>query len=165
MASAREIGERLASSRVGTWLFLNVFPHIDRPLLRISRGYLSLSVGQPVVLLETVGARSGALRSTPLMCLPCVPTDEDIVLVASNGGSPRSPGWYHNLRKSPEATVTLRGHRRRMRAREAAGAEREELWRRAVEFYSGYAIYQERAGDRLIPLVVLSPTEATGGVD
>ena len=68
MASLREIGERLASSRAGTWLFLNVLPHIDRPLLRLSRGYLSVSLGQPVVLLESLGARTGAVRATPLMC-------------------------------------------------------------------------------------------------
>ena len=156
MASLREIGEQLASSRVGTWLFLNVLPHIDRPLLRLSRGYLSVSLGQPVILLETVGARTGAVRATPLMCLPL---GDELALVASNGGGSRSPGWYFNLRKNPEATVTLRGRRRQMLAREATGAERDELWKRAVTFYSGYRTYQERAGARRIPLLVLSPVE------
>ncbi len=83
-------------------------------------------------------------------------------LVASNGGGSRSPGWYFNLRKNPEATVTLRGRRIRMVAREATGAEREELWKRALSFYSGYRTYQERAGARRIPLLVLSPAELRG---
>ena len=156
MASLREIGVQLVSSRVGTWLFLNVFPHIDRPLLRLSRGYLSISLGQPVILLETVGARTGAARATPLMSLVL---GEEIVLVASNGGGDRSPGWYFNLRKNPEATVTLRGRRRRMLAREATGTEREDLWKQAVAVYSGYRTYQERAGARRIPLLVLSPID------
>lgn len=156
MASLREFGVQLASSRVGTWLFLNVFPHIDRPLLRLSRGHLSLSLGQPVILLETVGARTGVVRATPLMCLL---RGDEIALVASNGGSERSPGWYFNLRKNPEATVTLRGQRRRMLAREAIGAERDALWTEAVAFYSGYQTYQERAGARRIPLLLLRPIE------
>jgi deazaflavin-dependent oxidoreductase (nitroreductase family) len=150
----RRTGERLAASRPGSWLFLNVFPHIDRVLLRLSRGYLSLSVGQPVVLLETRGARSGARRSTPLMCMP---TGEQIILIASNAGGTRHPGWYFNLRKNPEATVTLRGQKRQMVAHDAVGSEREDLWKRAVDFYGGYAIYQQRAGTRQIPVVVLSP--------
>ncbi len=159
MASLRDIGVQLVSSRVGTWLFLNVFPHIDRPLLRLSRGYLSISLGQPVILLETVGARTGAVRATPLMSLL---VGEEIVIVASNGGGERSPGWYFNLRKNPEATVTLRGRRRRMLAREATGTEREDLWKQAVAVYSGYRTYQERAGARRIPLLVLSPAELRG---
>ena len=81
---------------------------------------------------------------------------EEIVIVASNGGGERSPGWYFNLRKNPEATVTLRGRRRRMLAREATGTEREDLWKQAVAVYSGYRTYQERAGARRIPLLVLS---------
>jgi len=61
--------------------------------------------------------------------------------------------------------VTLRGQRRQMLAREATGAERDELWKRAVAFYSGYRTYQERAGARRIPLLVLSPAGSQAGAD
>ncbi|MFQ5946362.1 MAG: nitroreductase family deazaflavin-dependent oxidoreductase [Anaerolineae bacterium] len=144
----------LASSRPGTWLFLHVFPHIDRPLLRLSGGRLSLSLGQPILLLTTRGARTGQPRSSPLMY---VADGERVALIASNGGRPRHPAWYHNLRANPEATLTLRGETRRYRAREAAGAERQRLWAKAVGQYLGYATYQRRAGERPIPVMVLEP--------
>jgi deazaflavin-dependent oxidoreductase (nitroreductase family) len=78
------------------------------------------------------------------------------VLIASKGGHPRHPAWYHNLRAHPEAVVEIRGRRERRVAREAEGAEREELWERAVAFYPGYASYQSRAGARRIPVMVLA---------
>ena len=79
----------------------------------------------------------------------------DLVLKASKGGHRRHPAWYHNLRAHPEASVEIRGRREPVVAREAEGAERAELWARAVEFYPGYAAYQRRAGARRIPGMVL----------
>ncbi len=148
--------KRAVASPPGTWLYLHVFPHIDRPLLRLSRGRLSIAVGQPVLLLETVGARSGLRRETPLVYTA---SGEDVVLVASNGGRPGHPAWYHNLRAHPEAELTLRGRRGRYRAREAEGEERQKLWDRALEVYPGYDTYQRRTGGRRIPVMVLSPVD------
>jgi deazaflavin-dependent oxidoreductase (nitroreductase family) len=142
------------ASRPGTWLYLNVFPHVDRPLLRLSRGRLSVSLGHPVLLLTTIGAKTGQPRSTPLVYAA---DGENVILIASNGGQSWHPAWYYNLRKCPEATLTLRGRTARYRAREATGEEREALWQKALDVYSGYATYQERAGKRLIPILILSP--------
>lgn len=154
----KQRGRKLASSRAGTWLYLHVFPPIDRVLLRVSRGHLSLSLGQPILLLTTRGATTGKRRATPLMYV----TDDDrIIVVGSNGGRPYHPAWYHNLRAHPEADVIAPGRSGRYRARQATGEERERLWQKALDVYPGYAIYQERAGDRQIPVMVLTPIDDT----
>ena len=83
------------------------------------------------------------------------------MLIASKGGHPRHPGWYHNLQEHPQATVEIHGRRRAVTAREAEGEERRELWERATEFYPGYSTYQRRAGSRRIPVIVLSVAESS----
>lgn len=107
----------------------------------------------PMLLLDHVGAKSGTRRTTPLVY---VDDGEDIVIVASKGGHPKHPAWYHNLRAHPETTVQVGSERRAVRARVAGAEERERLWPKAVETYSGYRGYQERTS-REIPLVVLEP--------
>lgn len=144
----------LVSSRAGTWLFLRVAPPVDRLLLRLSSGRASLSLGLPILLLTTQGARTGQPRSSPLLY---VADGERVALIASNGGRPRHPSWYHNLRANPEVTLTLRGETRRYRAREAGRAERQRLWAKAVAQYPGYATYEQRTGGRPIPVIVLEP--------
>ena len=146
--------ERFASTRPGGWFFVNVANRVDPTLLRLSRGRLSIAVGQPVLLLSTRGARSGRTRRTPL--LYCTDA-ERIVLVASKAGSARHPAWYRNLMANQEVEVLARGRSGRYRAREAEGQERERLWAKAVDLYSGYDVYQVRAGARRIPVVVLDP--------
>ncbi len=106
-----------------------------------------------MLLLDHVGARSGARRTSPLLYFR---DGENLVLVASKGGHPRHPAWFHNLRANPDTTVQVGRDRRRVRARVASDAERERLWPRAVESYGGYAGYQART-ERRIPLVVLEP--------
>jgi deazaflavin-dependent oxidoreductase (nitroreductase family) len=76
--------------------------------------------------------------------------------VASKGGYPRHPSWYHNLRAHPETTVQVGSEKRAVRARVATQAERTRLWPSVVELYGGYQTYQERA-EREIPLVILEP--------
>lgn len=107
--------------------------------------------GPPMLLLDHVGARSGRRRTTPLVY---VPDGERWVLVASKGGHPRNPAWFHNLVAHPDVTVQVGSKRVPVRARVADPTERERLWPRAVETYSGYAGYQQRTS-REIPLVVL----------
>src|SRR5437763_10382200 len=107
----------------------------------------------PVLLLDHVGAKSGTRRTTPLVYVDDPP---NIVLVASKGGHPRNPSWYHNLRANPDTTVQVGSSRREVRARVATPEERRRLWPKAVRTYSGYAGYQERT-NREIPLVVLEP--------
>jgi deazaflavin-dependent oxidoreductase (nitroreductase family) len=145
---------RLAALHLGSWLFVHVFSRIDRSLLRLSGGRLSLAIGQPILLLTTSGAKTGHRRSTPLLY---VPDGVDVILIASNGGRPRHPAWYHNLRAHPEATLLLQGKEGRYRAREAHGEERERLWRKAVDAYAGYEAYSRWTGGRKIPVMILTP--------
>jgi deazaflavin-dependent oxidoreductase (nitroreductase family) len=147
--------ETVAATRAGGWFFVHVAHHIDPFLLRASKGRLSLAPGQPIALVTVKGAKSGLPRQTPLLFAS---DGDDIVLLASNAGSTRHPAWYHNLRANPEVDVIAPGGRiGRYVAHEADGAERERLWDIAADLYAGYDAYQDRAGQRRIPVMVLSP--------
>lgn len=76
------------------------------------------------------------------------------MIVASKGGYPKHPAWFHNLKANPDTTVQVGREKRAVRARVATAAERERLWPKLVEMYRDYAAYQRRA-DREIPLVIL----------
>lgn len=110
--------------------------------------------GMPqTLLLDHVGARSGTLRTSPLVYAE---DWRDLVLIASKGGYPQHPAWYHNLRANPETTVQVGRERRAVRARVAGPDERARLWALAVAVYAGYDGYQART-EREIPIVVLEP--------
>jgi deazaflavin-dependent oxidoreductase (nitroreductase family) len=109
-----------------------------------------------MLLLDHVGAKSGTLRTSPLLY---VPDGEDLVMVASKGGFPKNPAWFHNLRANPETYVQVGAERRRVRARVATADERERLWGLAVAVWPGYEDYRRRT-DREIPLIVLEPSGA-----
>jgi deazaflavin-dependent oxidoreductase (nitroreductase family) len=111
----------------------------------------------PMLLLDHVGAKSDVKRTTPLAY---VDDGSDVVIVASKGGNPRHPAWYHNLRAHPDTAVQIGSERRDVHARVATPRERERLWPRAIETYGGYRGYQERA-TREIPLVILEPRSAS----
>ncbi len=145
---------RLFLTRPGRWFGLQVLPRLDRPLLWLSRGRVSMSLGQPILLLITVGAKSGHRRTTPLLYHR---DGDNLVVLASAGGLPRHPAWYHNLRAHPEVDVLVGGGRARCIAREARGEERDRLWHQAVGYYAGYAAYEERFCRRKIPVIVLTP--------
>ena len=105
----------------------------------------------PMLLLDHVGAKSGTKRTSPLVYTE---DGDDIVLVASKGGNPKNPAWYHNLKANPETAIQVGSEKRPVRARVATDEERKRLWPKVVEVYSGYDGYQKRT-DRKIPLVVL----------
>jgi deazaflavin-dependent oxidoreductase (nitroreductase family) len=146
--------QAFAQTPLGGKLFITVFPEIDRRLLPLTRGKMSTGFGQPVVLLHVRGAKSGVERTVPLLATK---HGDEIVLIASKAGAKANPAWFHNVRANPDVEVTLRGDRVPMRATIAAGVERERLWAMANDNYSGYARYQQRAGDRTIPVVALRP--------
>ena len=105
--------------------------------------------GLPVVIFATRGRKSGKIRKTPLMR---VEHDGAYAMVASQGGSPKHPVWYHNLKADPEALTVQDGPEPfDARARELSGEEREEWWERAVTAYPPYAEYQKKT-ERLIPV-------------
>jgi deazaflavin-dependent oxidoreductase (nitroreductase family) len=107
----------------------------------------------PSLLLDHVGAKSGEKRTTPLVY---VEDGANVVIVASKGGYPKNPAWFHNLRANPETTIQVGSERRPVRARVAGAEERARLWPRVLHTYGGYADYQRRT-EREIPLIVLEP--------
>src|SRR3569832_238740 len=129
-----------AGSPVGGWFYRYLTPPIDRILVPLSRGRLSMAIKMPVLILTSIGAKSGQPRTTPLLYLA---NDTSIILAASNGGSPRYPGWYHNLRANPQASVQLNGQLIHCTAREASEAEYDALWNVMVQMYPGFAKYRE----------------------
>lgn len=114
----------------------------------------------PTLLLDHVGRTSGTRFTTPLLFLEDGPR---VVVVGSQGGLPTDPQWFRNLLVTPETTIHLpRRGVRRVRARVADPAERAALWPRLVDLYADFESYQSWT-DRVIPVVVLEPTDETGG--
>jgi deazaflavin-dependent oxidoreductase (nitroreductase family) len=148
---------RFASGGPGSWMFARFAHRIDRPVYRLTRGrhtFANLVSGIPVVMLTTTGARSGQPRTVPVLGLP---TDEGLVVIASNFGQHRHPAWYHNLRANPEGEVVVDGTRRRFRAVVAEGERRERIWETGLKVYPGFSQYEKRASHRDIAVFVLEP--------
>jgi F420H(2)-dependent quinone reductase len=109
--------------------------------------------GGPVLLLTTTGRKSGREHTAPLLYLR---DGEDVVVVASNGGTASHPAWWLNLKANPEATVEVGDRKVGVWAEEAGSEERNRLWPELVEMYGGYEDYRRRT-DREIPVVILHP--------
>ena len=109
--------------------------------------------GIPVVVVTNLGASSGKVRKTPVMR---VEHDGKYAMVASKGGAPEHPLWYHNIRANPRVELQDGPDKRDMSAREVSGAERAEWWDRAVAVFPNYAEYQQKT-TREIPVFVLEP--------
>jgi deazaflavin-dependent oxidoreductase (nitroreductase family) len=109
--------------------------------------------GKPVILLTTIGAKSGKLRKTPLMR---VEHDGEYAIVASLGGAPTNPVWYHNVQKNPRVELQDGPVTTDYEAREVFGDEKAVWWERAVAVWPDYAEYQKKT-DRQIPVFVLTP--------
>jgi deazaflavin-dependent oxidoreductase (nitroreductase family) len=109
--------------------------------------------GMPtMLLLDHVGAKSGRKRTAPLLYFR---DGDNLVIVASKGGYPKHPAWFHNLKANPDTEVQVGREKRNVRARAATAQERARLWPKAVKAYPGYRDYQERSKGREIPLVIL----------
>ena len=107
----------------------------------------------PMLLLDHVGAKSARERTSPLAYAV---DGENLILIASKGGYPKNPAWFHNLRANPDTTVQVGSRRRPVHARVATPQERKRLWPVVVAVYGGYEDYRRRT-DREIPLVILEP--------
>ena len=112
--------------------------------------------GMPVIILTSLGAKSGKVRKSPLMR---VEHDGEYAVVASLGGAPNHPVWYYNLTANPHVELQDGPVRRDYQARELQGAERDTWWDRAVAAYPDYADYQKKT-DRTIPVFVLTAVDA-----
>jgi deazaflavin-dependent oxidoreductase (nitroreductase family) len=110
--------------------------------------------GAPMILVHHRGAKTGTERVTPLVYQP---DGGDYVVFGSKGGAPTHPHWYLNLVANPETTVEVGPDTVAVTARVAEGDERDRLWTRQKELMPGFADYEVSAGDREIPVVVLSP--------
>ncbi|MEV6590204.1 nitroreductase family deazaflavin-dependent oxidoreductase [Streptomyces acidicola] len=118
-----------------------------------TEGATLLDTGMPVVILTTRGAKSGKIRKTPLMR---VEHEGRYAVVASLGGAPKHPVWYHNVVSDPHVELQDGPVRQDMAAREVTGDEKALWWERAVAAYPPYADYQKKT-DRVIPVFVLEP--------
>lgn len=138
----------------GSWAAEHLIARVDPLLLKASGGRVKVAVGFPAVNLTTTGAKSGQPRTATVLYFT---RGSNVILIASKFGATRNPAWYHNLKAHPQATLTVKGHEGTYTAREATGAEREELYALAEKMYGGYANYKTKAGSRTIPVMVLSP--------
>ncbi|TLS41776.1 nitroreductase family deazaflavin-dependent oxidoreductase [Streptomyces montanus] len=118
-----------------------------------TKGTTLMDTGMPVILLTTRGAKSGKVRKTPLMR---VEHEGAYAAVASLGGAPKHPVWYHNVLADPRVELRDGTVRQDMIAREVTGEEKALWWERAVAAYPPYADYQKKT-DREIPVFVLEP--------
>jgi deazaflavin-dependent oxidoreductase (nitroreductase family) len=126
-------------------------------LYRVSGGRLDAMPGVrggKVLLLGHVGAKSGTKRTSPLLYTR---DGNNLLIVASKGGFPKHPAWFHNLVANPDTTIQVGSEHRPVHARVATPEERERLWPMVVKTYHGYADYQARSQGREIPVVVLEP--------
>jgi deazaflavin-dependent oxidoreductase (nitroreductase family) len=124
-------------------------------IYRATRGLIGYRTpGFPdVLLLDHVGAKSGIRRTTPLVFAR---DGANTILIASKGGYPKNPAWYHNLKVNPDTTIQIGSKTIPVRAREAKPEEYDRMWGLAVDVYSGYEAYRRRT-ERKIPLIVLEP--------
>lgn len=136
-----------------SWPVLRRLMGVHTLMYRATNGFVGHHIPglPPMLLLDHRGAKSGVRRTSPLLY---VRDGDDLVIVASKGGYPRHPAWFHNLRANPDTTVQVGSERRSVHARIATAQERARLWPRIVEAYGTYEDYQRRTG-REIPLVIL----------
>jgi F420H(2)-dependent quinone reductase len=145
-----------ARQRPVTWFLIHVGNRIDPVMMKATGGRVRSTLNGPTVLLTHTGAKSGKKRTTPLAYFS---DGDNVVLIASQGGAPKHPAWFHNVKANPDVELWTHGGGGRYRAREAEGELRDRLWHMATSFYPGYAKYQERTPDRRIPVVVCAPQD------
>ena len=148
---------RFARTPFGAWLFSNTLRYGDKVLAKYGKGRTipEFVAGLPTVFVTTTGAKTGQPRTSALLA---VPAGDGLALIGTNFGQAKTPNWYHNLRKHPEAEIRYHETSARVVAREVrAGPERKEILRAARKIYPGYAAYQARITDRPIHVMVLDP--------
>ena len=155
-SSWQRVVQQLAALPTFSSILAHTLHRMDPIVLNTSRGKYTatnLLTGLPVVWLTTIGARSGKLRTTPLVGIP---DGNRLVLVASNFGKDHNPSWYHNLKLNPEVQIKVNGIQARCLSQEIFSPEYESLWKIAIAMYPGYARYKQRANGRHIPLISLN---------
>lgn len=150
----------LPASTLGSRFFSKWVHQLDRTTLQLSGGRLTfpgLVTGLPVITLTSIGAKSGQTRTTPVVG---VPDGTNVILIASNWGQPKNPAWSANLRANPRVTLTFQDYTGPYDACEVTDAQQYAVcWNKAIDTYAGYASYRKRAGDRAIPIFMLTPIQ------
>jgi F420H(2)-dependent quinone reductase len=125
--------------------------HVGTYRLTGGRSFFGRWRGNPVLLLDHVGRKSGTKHTSPLIYTR---DGDDLVIVASKGGSRKDPIWWLNLKEQPDTTVQVGPEKRAVRARQASAEEKERLWPKCVDAYALYEEYQRKT-ERDIPVIVL----------
>jgi deazaflavin-dependent oxidoreductase (nitroreductase family) len=148
------VGGKLFSTKTGLSAWRKVAAPIEAPIMKATRGRVRLNIVMPIVVLTSIGARSGKRWDAPLGYF----TDgEDVILIASNYGGDRHPAWYHNLLAHPECKLHIGPHGGPFVAKETTGADRERLYTLAIDRLSKvFALHDQRSGDRAIPVMRLT---------
>ncbi len=128
-------------------------PSLDKGMTKLTGGRLIALGIVPALMLTTTGKKSGLPRSQPLAYIP---DGEDMILIGSNWGGPKHPGWSYNLLANPKATARVKGKNYAVSARLLTGEERERKWQQAVEVWPAYVTYQKRCAPREIRLFLLT---------
>ncbi|MEM6703665.1 MAG: nitroreductase family deazaflavin-dependent oxidoreductase [Acidobacteriota bacterium] len=145
-----------AGSPPPRWI-LKAFTRLNVVVYRLSGGRLMAKLGgDPICLVTMTGAKTGKERTIPLMY---VPHEDGVLLVASQGGAPKHPVWFHNLVAHPDILVEVDGKRLPLRARRVDEEEKAQLWPICCQHYAPYEQYQQRT-DRSIPVFNCEPRPA-----
>lgn len=150
------MGGRLVATRAGLALWRKVAAPLDPKLMGATGGHVKLSVGAPIVVLTSIGARSGRRRDTPLTYF----TDgDDIVLIASNYGRAQHPAWYFNLLAHPDCELHIGTRGGRFVAHDVTGVDRDRLYALAAHRLNRvFETHEKRScQSRVIPVVRLTP--------
>lgn len=146
-------GARLMGTAPARWFLRRFGWRLDRAVIKLTNGHLSMSLVLPEVLLTHTGAKSGRQYSTPLTYFT---DDGRVIVIASNYGGDRHPSWFHNVKAHPRVTLSARGYRGSFVGEEVTGAERDRLFGLAKQFVPNYADYEKRAGKRRIPVLAFT---------
>ena len=152
--------QKFASTRIGSWCFARLLPQTDSIFLRLTFGKSTLTsflAGLPVVYVTSLGAKSNQPRTNPLLPIYLPGTTDVFAIIGTNFGQNHFPGWYFNLRKTPEAKCRIRQQTKDYTAREAEGEEYNRFWDSALGVYAGYGNYRQRIKGRHIPIMVMTP--------
>ncbi len=153
----REDVDPIPSQALVHW-FIRVLTAANVWVFKMSKGRLwkNFPGGFPICIVHTTGRKSGRPRDIALIHLPL---EDDVLLVASQGGMERHPVWYHNVVACPDIAITIGGVTTPMRARQVDTAEKQDLWPHLVSLYPDFDEYQART-DRDIPVFRCSPIKA-----
>lgn len=151
------LGGQLATTKAGLAVWRKVAAPLEAPLMKASRGRIRLNLAVPIVVLTSIGARSGQRREIPLAYFT---EGGDVILIASNYGGARQPAWYHNLSAHPECELHIGKRGGRFIAHEAEGLDRDRLYALAAERLNRvFELHEARSrGVRTIPVMRLTPS-------